>query len=59
MKSQVLSNWDIPWLPSLALLLFLAVFITMLFMIFRKDAKGHFNKISEIPLNEGRNQNEQ
>lgn len=50
MKSVVLSNWDLPWLSNVALLLFVAVFVMMLFLVFRKGAKEYFNNISQIPL---------
>ncbi|MDP7321369.1 MAG: cbb3-type cytochrome c oxidase subunit 3 [Bacteriovoracaceae bacterium] len=59
MKSSVLSNWNIPWLPSLALILFLTVFIIMLVMIFRKGSKELYAAQSALPLEEeGRKNNE-
>lgn len=53
MKSQVLSAWNIPWLPSLALILFFTVFMVMLYFVFRKDAVERYKTMSEIPLSEG------
>lgn len=52
MKSIVLSQWDLPWLSNLALLLFVSVFVFMLFLIFRKGSKSYFEKIGQIPLND-------
>ena len=52
MKSQVLSNWDIPWLPNLVLLMFFTIFIIMLIMIFRKESKQLYKKASQLPLEE-------
>ncbi len=52
MKSQVLSNWNIPWLPSLVLIMFVAIFIGMLFMIYRKGSKELYQTTGNLPLNE-------
>lgn len=53
MKSQVLSAWNIPWLPSVALILFVTVFLGMIFIITRKESKENYKRISRIPLTEG------
>ncbi len=53
MKSQVLSNWDMPDLSSFALLLFFAVFMTMLIFVFNRKTKSLQTKISYAPLDEG------
>ncbi len=58
MKSQVLANWDMPWLSTFALLIFVTIFITVLFLIFRKDSKKTYQEVGNIPLSEGRNENE-
>lgn len=53
MKSLVLSNFDQPWLPSFALLLFLLVFISMLLMVFRPGSRNLYTEASELPLKDG------
>ncbi len=53
MKSQVLSNWDIPWLPSFALIIFFTIIALRLFIVTRKEAKLIYSDISKIPLDEG------
>lgn len=58
MKSMVLSNWDMPWLPSIGLLLFFSIFMIMLIMIFRKGTKKAYAQISQMPLKDEGAQNE-
>lgn len=58
MKSQVLANWDMPWLSSLALILFFTVFAVMLIMIFRKGSKQLYVQASALPLDEGSTSND-
>lgn len=58
MKSTVLANWNMPLLSSFALLLFVAVFAGVLFLIFRKNSKDLYNNVSQMPLNEGSNKND-
>lgn len=53
MKSQVLANWNMPWLSSIALILFFTVFTVMLIMIFRKGSKQLYVQTSSLPLDEG------
>jgi cbb3-type cytochrome oxidase subunit 3 len=53
MKSQVMSAWNIPWLPTFALILFVTVFMIMLYIVFKKNSGDAYNKISRIPLTEG------
>jgi len=53
MKSAVLSNWNIPWLPSFALILFFGLFTIMLIRVFSKSTKSLYDETSKIPLNEG------
>jgi cbb3-type cytochrome oxidase subunit 3 len=58
MKSAVLSNWNIPWLPSLALILFFSIFMIMLVMIFKKGTEERYGIASQMPLNDEGAQNE-
>ncbi len=58
MKSQVLSNWDMPWLSSFALILFVAIFVVMLLMIFRKGSSQTYSSASALPLDEGSEKND-
>ena len=58
MKSEVLSQFNIPWLPLTALMLFFAVFIVMLLMVFNKKSKGHQTEASMVPLNDAGEFNE-
>lgn len=53
MKAQVLANFGHTWLPSLALILFLSVFISMLLMIYRKGTNELYAKANSLPLDEG------
>ena len=50
MKSQVLANFDITWLPVTALIIFLVVFFGVLLLIFRKDSKKIYNQAESLPL---------
>ncbi|MCT4641170.1 MAG: CcoQ/FixQ family Cbb3-type cytochrome c oxidase assembly chaperone [Bacteriovoracaceae bacterium] len=53
MKSAVLAGFNQTWLTSLALLLFLSIFLIMLFYIFRKNSGKLYNEVQNLPLNDG------
>lgn len=53
MKSLVLSNFNQMWLPLLALMIFVSVFVIMLIHISRKSSKRLYNEAQNIPLDEG------
>jgi cbb3-type cytochrome oxidase subunit 3 len=53
MKSLVLSNFNQMWLPLLALMIFISVFVIMLIHISRKSSKRLYNEAQNIPLDEG------
>lgn len=52
MKQIVLSNWDIPWLPVTALIIFLVCFMSYAYWTFKKENKPMWDQISELPLSE-------
>ena len=58
MKSSVLANFDMTWLPLTALILFVAVFASMLLMVFRKGSSEIYQEAEQLPLTNGGNQNE-
>ncbi len=63
MKSQVLSNWNMPYLSVFALLIFVTIFVFVLFMIFRKGGRNAITTAEQLPLSEaaplnGRKNNE-
>jgi cbb3-type cytochrome oxidase subunit 3 len=49
---------DHPAIPIFVLLLFFALFISLLFMVFSKKTKGIYEEASTIPLNDTGDQNE-
>lgn len=49
---QMLANiQDHPLIPIAVLLLFVLLFGSLLFMVFRKDSKQIYDEASQIPLN--------
>ncbi len=50
MKQEVLRAWDMPWLPIVALILFVVFFGAYVFWAYRKKNQTLFQKISMIPL---------
>ncbi len=54
MKSQVMSLFTEIWLPSTALIIFLSVFITMLFFVFRGTSNTLYKKVEQLPFDEGK-----
>lgn len=52
MMREVLSNFHLPWLSCLALLIFFSLFISMLLWVFRKDGKAVYQYIENLPLEE-------
>lgn len=54
MKQEVLKNWDLPWLPVTALIIFVVCFGIYTFWTFRKKNKGFYEDASRVPLEEAR-----
>ena len=53
MMRSVLSNWDLPILPIIALFIFLTLFILMLFSVFKKQNQKKHNLIESLPFDDG------
>lgn len=52
MKQAVLSNWNLPWLPVTALLMFVVCFGLYTYWTYRKANKKFYDNASLIPLEE-------
>lgn len=50
MKQAVLSNWDLPWLPLTALMLFVICFAAYTYWTYKKENKQMYEEASLIPL---------
>jgi len=50
MKQAVLGNWDLPWLPISALIIFVACFVVYALWTFSKQNRPVYEKVSFIPL---------
>ncbi|MCB9091929.1 MAG: CcoQ/FixQ family Cbb3-type cytochrome c oxidase assembly chaperone [Halobacteriovoraceae bacterium] len=55
MKSQVFENFDLTILPTIGMIVFLVVFLFVVIWVFRKNSKKIYTEMSNIPLNEGNN----
>jgi cbb3-type cytochrome oxidase subunit 3 len=56
---QMLANiQDHPMIPIVVLVLFVALFISLLFMVFRKDSKKLYEEASQMPLTDNGASNE-
>lgn len=53
MKTEVLSRFDLPWLPITALAIFLVCFVIFLYWTFKKENRGFYESSSHIPLTDG------
>ena len=58
MKHMLANIQDHPAIPIFVLVLFFALFVSLLFMVFSKRTKGIYEAASKIPLNEKEDQNE-
>lgn len=54
MLSSAFKNFDMPLLPVLGLLIFILVFLGAIYYVIKKENKNLFIKMSQIPLNEGK-----
>lgn len=53
MKQEVLSLFPWPWLPSLALLIFFSLFVTILLRVNLKSRRIQLNLAANLPLDDG------
>lgn len=51
MKAMLANIQNHPMIPVVVLLLFVALFGSLLFMVFRKDSKKIYDEASMVPLN--------
>ena len=52
MKAMLANIQDHPIIPVVVLVLFVALFISLLFMVFRKNSKKMYEEASMMPLND-------
>lgn len=52
MKQQVLLNWNLPWLPVFALVIFVTCFSLYAWWTWRKENRAHYDRASLIPLDD-------
>ena len=50
MKQEVLSTFDMPWIPIIGLVLFVVCFIGFTFFTYRRSNKSFYEESSLIPL---------
>lgn len=53
MKSEVLANFDKPWLPISALVIFVLCFLIYAYWTFKKENKKIYENSSYMPLEDG------
>lgn len=58
MKAMLANIQNHPMIPVVVLLLFVTLFGSLLFMVFRKDSKKIYDEASQVPLNNGGTHNE-
>lgn len=52
MKQEALQNFDMPWLPITALIIFIVCFCAYTYWAYKKDNKKMFDEAAMIPLEE-------
>ncbi len=57
MKSEVLSRFDIPALPLIALILFVVVFIGYTWWTLKPSRKSYFEDASKLPFEDDKSKN--
>lgn len=50
MKQAVLSNWNLPWIPLSAFIMFIVCFALYTYWTYRKENKKVYEEASLIPL---------
>ena len=53
MKSLVLSQWNFPLLPTMALMIFFLLFVGVIWWVNRNENKEIYKKLEQLPLEEG------
>ncbi|MFA6236360.1 MAG: cbb3-type cytochrome c oxidase subunit 3 [Bacteriovorax sp.] len=53
MHKEVLSRFDLPWIPMSALIIFLVCFLIYVYWTFKKENKSFYESSSHIPLTDG------
>jgi len=54
MKQAALSQFNLPWLPVTALIIFVVCFACYTYWALKKENKMMWDQISELPLSEGK-----
>lgn len=52
MKQEVLSHFDLPWIPASGLIIFCVCFAMYAYWTYKKENKSFYDEASQIPLNE-------
>ncbi len=52
MKQEVLKAFDLPWLPVIALVLFVTSFVLYTWWTYRATNKSHYEQAGNIPLDD-------
>ncbi len=52
MKAEILSQFPMPWLTCIALLIFFSVFCAMFVRTFLKSNKDTYKKLQSLPLSD-------
>ena len=56
MKQDVLSQFNIPWLPLTGLIIFCLCFGVYVYYTYRKGNKDYYDQAANIPLEDSRKQ---
>ena len=52
MKQAVLSHFNLPWLPVIALVIFCVCFLAYVFWTFKKSNQAFYEQAAKMPLND-------
>lgn len=53
MQKEVLSHFNMPWMPILAMLIFASCFVAYIYWTYRKTNKPLYEKAQGLPLSDG------
>jgi hypothetical protein len=51
-RTQVLSQWHLPWLTCVGLLLFVAVFLGAVLWVCRRESRAFYAAMERLPFDE-------